>query len=252
MTVPGCANQLDYCDPSRQANFWGNFENLDATADLWKIIAQRYRDRHNVAGYNLIHQPNAPSHESLKYAYEKLIEAVRSVDQEHIIFLDGNNYSVSFKVFTDGSLASQDSNLVYSFDLYKDSSCSPNLDWEADIREFLEENVFGVIKDQNIPIFLGEYGGYCAEWIELVHIIMLDKGVQHMAYYSPKCAIGSYEGSKCLSKLSSVDNWVDLLIKIYYRRLVPGWQYDLGFEDLGSSNFTYDQDRISILERDYR
>jgi len=252
MTVPGCANPNYYCSVSQQADFWGSYENLDATVDLWKSIAQRYMDRHNVAGYNLMNEPNAPSHEALQFVYRRLIEEVRSVDQNHIIFLDGNSYAANFGVFADGSLAAMDSNLVYNFHLYSASTCDPSVDWRERIINFIGDPIFKQIRGQQVPVQLSEYAGLCSEWIDLVHTIMQEAGVQHLSYYSPKCAKGTYDNSKCLSKMSSYDNWVELLLRARLNQLLPDWESGLGLEELGSSNFIYDQDRMSILERDYR
>lgn len=251
VTAPGCANQIEYCDPGKRANLWSQ-GNLDKTEALWRVIAQRYRGRKNVAGYNLINEPNVGSHETLKKAYRRLIKAVRQVDQQHIIFLDGNNYATNFEVFSDGSLAAMDSNLVYSFHLYTASSCRAGARTRQKILKFIENPILNKIEGQQVPVLLGEYAGNCSRWIAVVHTVMQEKGVEHLSYYSPKCARGSYANSKCLSRMSGYGKWADLLKRADSGALPPDWRSDAGFKELESSNFIYDQERLRALQRDYR
>jgi hypothetical protein len=247
ITVPGCANTLDYCNLSEEANLWTDANNFNKLNDLWLTIADRYKDKSIVAGYNLINEPNSDTHEMLKEAYRILIDTIRTVDQKHIIFLDGNNYAANFEVFSDSSLANMDNNLVYSFHLYSSSDCNILVDWEKDILDFIDIPVFSKVADQNVPIWLGEYAGDCPEWVDVVQKVLKDKGVAHESYYSPKCAGDNYTNSKCLSKMINSDLWSDFLTKTKDGALNTGWQSDPGLEQLNHSNFEYDQEKINAI-----
>ena len=120
-----------------------NFNQLNA---LWLKIATRYKDKSAVAGYNLINEPNSPTSDTLKEACRRIIENIRTVDQKHIIFLDGNNYAANFDVFADGSLSAMDNNLVYSFHLYSGSTCNPLENWEQSINNFIQGPILNKVK----------------------------------------------------------------------------------------------------------
>jgi hypothetical protein len=84
-----------------------------------------------VAGYNLINEPADPSgfgrrecggkdgkrQLRLVHVYDRLVEAVRSIDDNHIIFLDGNTFAADFTQFPD-DVATRWSNAVYSIHDY--------------------------------------------------------------------------------------------------------------------------------------
>jgi len=52
-----------------------------------------------VAGYNPVNEPADPSHTRLQDFYGRVEKAIREVDADHILFLDGNTYSMDFSAF---------------------------------------------------------------------------------------------------------------------------------------------------------
>jgi hypothetical protein len=68
--------------------------------NLWKIIAKRYKDNPWVAGYNPINEPADPTEKQIEPYYRRLVEAIRAEDPNHIIFLEGNRYSIDFHMFS--------------------------------------------------------------------------------------------------------------------------------------------------------
>lgn len=62
---------------------------IQRTADLWGKIAQRYRSRPEVAGYDLLNEPmGAPDNKALYDVQAQLYRAIRAVDPRHIIFIE--------------------------------------------------------------------------------------------------------------------------------------------------------------------
>ncbi|WP_199185789.1 glycoside hydrolase family 5 protein [Streptomyces carminius] len=99
--LPGAQNQHWHSDnPTHRAAFWIHRHFQDRAVALWEELADRYRDRPEVAGYNLVNEPSDPTGEALLAFYERLEKAVRAVDGRHVLFLDGNRYSTDFSVFT--------------------------------------------------------------------------------------------------------------------------------------------------------
>ncbi len=74
-------------------------------------MAIRYRDRDMVAGYDLLNEPDPPTGVAM---YTRIATAIREVDTQHMIIVEGANYARDFSMFT----APIDANRVYSFHLY--------------------------------------------------------------------------------------------------------------------------------------
>jgi endoglucanase len=65
--------------------------HIEATEKLWTQIAARYKDRPEVAAYDLLNEPmGAPNNATLYLVQDRLYRAIRAVDSRHIIiFEDG-------------------------------------------------------------------------------------------------------------------------------------------------------------------
>jgi aryl-phospho-beta-D-glucosidase BglC (GH1 family) len=98
--VPGGQNQDWHCDSGiHRALFW-DFDYFQARIiHLWQVIADHYKDKTWVAGYNPLNEPGDPQHKRLIDFYDKVERAIREVDPHHILFLDGNTYAADFRQF---------------------------------------------------------------------------------------------------------------------------------------------------------
>jgi endoglucanase len=98
--APGYQNHHWHSDnPTHQALFWRHPHFQERVIRLWEAIADRYRDRPEVAGYNPLNEPADESGQALPEFYERLVAAIRRVDRRHVLFLDGNRYSTEFSCF---------------------------------------------------------------------------------------------------------------------------------------------------------
>jgi hypothetical protein len=98
--APGYQNQDWHSDnPTNRARFWRHRHFQDRVVHLWEALAERYRDRPAVAGYNVLNEPADPSGEVVGPFYRRLEGAIRRVDPRHVLFLDGNRYSTDFSMF---------------------------------------------------------------------------------------------------------------------------------------------------------
>ncbi len=73
-------------------------ESKERTIALWKYIAKRYCDRWIVAGYELLNEPISPAswhvyRPQLRAFYDETIEAIRTIDTKHIIFLQDSSFA---------------------------------------------------------------------------------------------------------------------------------------------------------------
>ena len=99
-TVPGGQNPDWHSDnPTNYAAFWDYKDHQNRTVWLWEQLAAHYRGNPWVAGYNPINEPCDPEHGRLPVFYDRIEAAIRRVDPDHILWLDGNTFSMEWKGF---------------------------------------------------------------------------------------------------------------------------------------------------------
>lgn len=134
------------------------------TINLWKKIAERYKKETIILGYDLLNEPIAHFFENreilnkeLEPLYKRIVQAIREVDQNHIIFLGGAQWNTNFSVFGKPF----DDNLAYTFHKYW-----MNVE-QKEIQEYVD------FRDRyNVPVWLGESGENTDEWIESFRILL--------------------------------------------------------------------------------
>jgi hypothetical protein len=161
--LPGFQNQHWHSDnPTHVSLFWTHKHFQDRVVHLWETFARRYRGNAWVAGYNLINEPADPTGSMLMPVYQRLYEAVRAVDPEHVLFIEGNRYSLDFHMF-----GKPWPNVVYTthdYALpgfvdggpYPGASRGQHVDRDAIERTFLERTRY--MRDTGTPIWIGEFG----------------------------------------------------------------------------------------------
>src|ERR1017187_754335 len=124
----------------------------DRLLNLWVKIASRYKDEPAVAAYDLLNEPlpertgAAPKYkQQLEPLYLRLTEAVRKVDQKHIIIVEGADWANDWSVFS----APFDKNLVYQFHYY----C-----WGQPVQLKSIQQYLNYQKRFNAPVWVGETG----------------------------------------------------------------------------------------------
>ncbi len=137
---------------STRPSLWESAENQALTVALWKEIARRYATEPVIGGYDLINEPNwdlGSSNEALRDLYVRITEAVREVDTNHILFIEGNWFATDFK----GLTPPWDGNMVYSFHKYWSPCTTQSIQYLLDLR-----NTY------NVPLWLGETGENSNSW----------------------------------------------------------------------------------------
>jgi endoglucanase len=161
--LPGCQNQHWHSDnPTHWAFFWAHRHFQDRVVYLWQALARRYRGNPWVAGYNPINEPGDAEGSNIWPFYKRLVDAVRTVDPDHILFLDGNRYSTEFGIFEDVW-----PNVVYTCHDYALPGFVDGGDYPGESRgqyvdrvglekTFLERTEF--MRRTGTPIWVGEFG----------------------------------------------------------------------------------------------
>jgi endoglucanase len=163
--LPGAQNQHWHSNnPSHWAHFWTHRHFQDRVVNIWEKLADRYRANPAVAGYNIMNEPGDASGEKIKPFYDRVVAAVRAIDPDHIIFLDGNRYATEFTAFEGHELYP---NTVYAAHDYK----TPGFVWGGPYpgvtrgvyvdrahveKTFLERTAF--MRQTGTPIWIGEFG----------------------------------------------------------------------------------------------
>ena len=141
---------------------WQHRQFQDRAVWLWEQLAAHYRGNPWVAGYNLLNEPSDKTGARLSAFYRRAVAAVRIVDPDHVIFLDGNTYSRDFE-----SLGDPIPGTVYVLHHYPQAGRAGARGYpgtvdgrpydRADIeREFLDRSSY--MRRHGSPIWVGEFG----------------------------------------------------------------------------------------------
>ena len=115
--APGGQNGGPIRDSDGTARLWLEEENKELTIQIWREIAEYYSDETLIAGYDLINEPVLPGGvtlEEFKQLYMDITEAIREVDNNHLLWIEGNWYGTDFA----GLTPPWDDNMGYSFHKY--------------------------------------------------------------------------------------------------------------------------------------
>ena len=148
----GAQNRLFVADAQDGARLWKSPDYQERTIALWHAIATRYANRRIVAGYDLLNEPSA-SDDDLVSLYKRIIAAIREVDENHMVVLEGGKASTDFSMF-DRPLSN---NQAYSFHMYT---------WFGDKRKKKLKAYRELSETHQVPIFCGEFGENKYEMLE--------------------------------------------------------------------------------------
>lgn len=125
--------------------------------EVWKRIAQHYRDEPMVLGYDLLNEPIPHFPKLRKYnsalepLYKRVTGAIREVDANHTIILGGAQWDSNFDVFG----GPFDSNVIYQLHKY----------WTPPVRASIEPYI--QFRDKyKVPLWCGESGENEDKWVK--------------------------------------------------------------------------------------
>ncbi|MFD4861912.1 glycoside hydrolase family 5 protein [Streptomyces atratus] len=161
--APGFQNQSEHSDnPSHHAWLWRHRHFQDRVVAIWEALADRFRGRPEVAGFNLLNEPGDPTGEVIGPFYRRLVDAVRAIDPDHVIFLDGNRYANDFDAIGSGF-----DNTVYSAHDYALAGIRDATEYPGVVRgqyvdrSWLEERFLERTEHSRrtgTPVWVGEFG----------------------------------------------------------------------------------------------
>ena len=148
----GQGNDIPIADvDTLKPKLWESDENRRKTVALWRKLADRYKNEEWIGGYDLINETNYPmeGNEPLKELFLSITKAVREVDTNHIIFIEGNEFANNYT----GLTPPWDKNMAYSFHKYWNPTTTETIQKYLDLRE-----------EFNVPFWMGESGENNNEW----------------------------------------------------------------------------------------
>ena len=170
--APGGQNDSPISDSDGEARLWTEpvpYQNQLVT--IWTEIARRYVDDPLIIGYDLINEPVTPDHllggegtgkVALRALYVRLAEAIRQIDTNHIIFIEGNYYATTFDNLDDFP----DDNMVYAFHKYWNATDVGTINYLLDLST-----------RNNVPLWLGESGENSNPWFFEVTRLVEARGI---------------------------------------------------------------------------
>lgn len=161
--LPGAQNQHWHSDnPTQWATFWSQRQFQDRVVNLWEHIAAHYRGNPWVAGYNPVNEPGDAHGEAIGPFYRRLEAAIRAVDPDHILFLDGNRYSTQFDQLGDPLPNTVYTAHDYALPGFVDGGEYPGVSRGQYIdRDRVEETFLArtaYMRETRTPIWVGEFG----------------------------------------------------------------------------------------------
>lgn len=145
-------------------SLWESDANKDKTVALWARLAERYKDEPTIGGYDLINEVNysLPGNTALRDLYGRITTAIRAIDQNHILFIEGNWFANDFT----GLTPPWDDNLVYSPHKYWSVNDQASIQWVLDLRE-----------THNVPLYFGETGENSNVWFQTATKLFADHNI---------------------------------------------------------------------------
>ncbi len=162
--------------------------------DIWKKIAQYYKDEPVILAYDLINEPVAPYFDNvedlndlLEPLHKRVTAAIREVDNNHIIMLGAPQWNGNFKPFKDWTY---DDKLMWTCHRYGGDPIRPA------IMNFIE------FRDStNLPMYMGEIGHNTDEWQETFCRTMQEANIGYTFWPYKKIR------NSCFSGITPPENW---------------------------------------------
>ncbi len=147
-------------------------DSWDKAIDLWKTLAERYKDRAVVGGYDLLNEPIAPPNAGngnfdylipkLTLFYEHVIAEIRKIDQKHMFSIEGAHWAADLSIFT----KKFDENMLLHFHRYAeipDIKC---------LKKYIDKS-----NELDVALWLGESGENINEWYAAIYPLAESAGI---------------------------------------------------------------------------
>ncbi len=173
---------------------WESSFNQLKTISLWNKLAIRYANEEWIGGYDLINETNykMEGNNPLAYLFLEITKAIRTVDPNHIIFIEGNQFANDYT----GLTPPWDKNMAYSFHKY----------WNPPTLETIKKYI-DIRNQYNVPFWMGESGENQNDWYKSV-VNLLETNNIGWAWWTIK-KVGSESGIMDVTKPAGYQKIID-------------------------------------------
>lgn len=168
--------------------------------EIWRRIADRYKDEPVILGYELMNEPIAhyfdnkdELNKKLEPLYRRATAVIREVDRNHIILLGGAQWNSIFDMFTDWKF---DNNIMYTCHRYGGPATSDAIRSYIDFRD-----------KTGLPMYMGEIGHNTDEWQADFVKVMKEANIGY-TFWPYKKVDGS-----CMNGITRPAGWDSIIVK---------------------------------------
>ncbi|MCD1259641.1 cellulase family glycosylhydrolase [Paenibacillus athensensis] len=207
------------------------------TIELWRMLADRYKDEWIVAGYDLLNEPLpnwfAQYNDRIMPLYKRITAAIREVDERHMIILEGAHWATDWTIFDERF----DDNVLLQFHKYWNNPDTASLQKYLDKRD-----------EWDAPLYMGEGGENNKDWYAGAFRLFEDHDISWNFWTWKKMG---KDNSPCEVRIP--DGW-DSLVAYLQGGVKPDaaeaerilWQY---LDNLRFENCVYHADVVNALLR---
>ncbi|MDE6379862.1 MAG: glycoside hydrolase family 5 protein [Muribaculaceae bacterium] len=166
--------------------------------DIWRSIADRYKDEETILGYELINEPIATYFENQEELNSKLeplqkraVAAIREVDPDHIILIGAPQWNSNFEPLKD---TDYDPQLMFTCHRYGGPATKEAIQSYIDFRD-----------NSNRPMYMGEIGHNTDEWQADFVKVMKENNIGYTFWPYKK------EGGSCMMGISLPEEWAEVV-----------------------------------------
>lgn len=162
--------------------------------DIWRKIADYYKNEPVILGYDLMNEPIAPYFENmeelntlLEPLYKRVVKVIREVDTHHIVLIGGAQWNGNFHPFKDSKF---DDKLMYTCHRY---GGPPTKDAIMNFIHFRDS--------VNLPMYMGEIGHNTDEWQAAFCQTMRENNIGYTFWPYKK------KDNSCFMGIKEPENW---------------------------------------------
>ncbi len=154
--APGSQNGRDHSGDTSGSTLFTDEKAQELTISLWQQLAEHYKGNSTIAGYDLLNEAEGNEQERAPWGkvqlpfFDRLYQAIRSIDPDHIILLNA--------VWAPGDMPDPSvygwENVIYEYHYY----CWNGTDNPVTQRNFINEAVKNDAKAGfDVPVLIGEF-----------------------------------------------------------------------------------------------
>ena len=167
---------------------------------IWREIADRYKNEPTILGYELMNEPIAHYFENkdslynmLQPLYKRCVKVIREVDQNHIILLGGAHWNSFFWMLDD---ASYDDKLMYTCHRYGGSATKEAITHYINFRDSIGR-----------PMYMGEFGHNTKEWQSDFVNVLKENNIGYTFWPYKKV------DNSCMVGIQRPEGWDSIVVK---------------------------------------